>query len=211
MMIKVKELAYAGIAFSLVSCGGSSGSSSPLGTQNPLNDDTGVFNPDGTVVNACAAPYYKALEGVYDGQITYQEPQRNACAWEVELTINTSHGVDTVYKQACLLVLSYRSTQVDGIVTGDNSLCRDMDVRNNALEPYFGPHQSSLWTDPTWPVEIDMLLPANTEADLIYPVGQGPSDFGEYGITFIHDGAGSVKLERALFNPEYWDGVMIKK
>jgi len=209
----MKVLIFAGLILSLMSCGGGGGSGgAPLGIQNVQNDDNGTFNPNGNVVNACAAPYYRALHGVYDGQITYQRPQGNACAWEVELTINADYfGFDPTYKQTCFIELTYRSSPVSGIVEGDNSLCQDLDVRNRALEPYAGPHQSSLWTDPTWPVELSMLLAAATEADLIFPTGQGPSQLGEGGINFIHDGQGNVSLERALFNPEYWDGVMMKR
>jgi len=197
---------------SLISCGGGGSGGLSDNSQSVQNDDNDTFNPNGRVVNACAAPYYKALDGVYDGQITYQRPQGNTCAWEVELTINADYfGIDPTFKQTCFIELSYRSSLVNGVVEGDNTLCQNMDVRNRALEPYAGPHQSSLWTDPTWPVELSMLLPADTEPDLIFPTGQEPSRFGESQIHFIHDGQGNVSLERALFNPEFWDGVMIKK
>jgi hypothetical protein len=226
-----KHILVTAVILLLVACGG--GDNNASDTDGTLNDNgadnaTGVsdaqasssdigladlsaeFDPDGVVINACSAPYYRELAGTYDGQITYQTAD-NACLWEVLLVVTPTYDLsDDELRQSCVVTGNYRSVQLSPSAE-DASNCQDISVAEKLLEPYAIPVNNRVWLTPSWPVTAEMPLTISLPAGQVYPVGNFSADSDQVSVEFLLDGLGNVTVNSSSGDASDWDGVLVKR
>jgi len=212
----------------LAGCGGGGGespapiSNAPDTSDSPppttLNDGE-TFNPGGSLIGgnifSCAAPYYRELEGLYDGQITYlgrttddSDPAAASCTFEVELAVTTRYPAAIPNGPLCELRGEFASSQL-GSATNSPECAGTGPVRGDLFAPYFG--DLDLIADPVYPVDASMSLPAQLPEGEIHGIGEFTSFSGARSIRFRFDGLGNVDLGESTSPDSPYDGRLIKR
>ena len=164
-----------------------------------LTDDG--FSIAQTGVNACASNYYTELAGLYDGQIDYtKDDDTLSCTWEVDLQVTTEYRRDPVNRSVCDLTMNMIST------SENPEGCSDVGISGDIVEPLSAASDSTAWTSPPWPIEVNSVFDFGLSGSAVYPIGM---EDAESFITFRFDGLGNVRYPDTLNGN--WSGVLVKQ
>lgn len=203
----MKQLAAVATVITLAGCGGSSDSSNLELFDDQQQGTSVVFNPDGPVINACAAPYFQELEGRYDGRLSYDDPEDETldCEWEAELAVTLRQDAQLTDGSSCYVAYALQADMTSGS-DGCGGLTTNGDLLNQLSVITNGDYAA--WNSPPWPIELLANTPTALDSALVYPIGEtGNVSVWEY----IFDGRGNITFAETTDPISGWNGVLVKK
>lgn len=225
------------LSLALVGCGGSSGGGSvmdvveqtlsttttdPVQSTTQLNDlvvdASDVYDPNGGLANtnACSAPFFETVAGVYEGLITVADGVRRNCTWDTEITLTRAYDSgSTLFCDlnarivATPLIISPAGTITDEDAAGDDVFldCLEVDTVGEITDvPDDEPDLSTLTFPQLFVFRFDLGVPiVNGAGDLvaIFPtdINRG-SPVREMELVF--DGSGALTIPATTLIDPIW-------
>jgi len=154
--------------------------------------------PTGTATGNCATTFFREITGVYDGEITYTSDTLS-CRWNVDFEIATATVSGTAHCGSSANITS-------DLLFGDRARCGDIAQAGDFQPTVSGGSTVADLNAVTWPVDGFMVLNAETDGSIVYPIGRtGASQY----IDIRFDGSGNVTMPQ--YNDAGFDGVLVKQ